>query len=54
VWWITPAIPALKRQRQENHQFKVTLGYTARPCLKTNNKHISLIEKDLKKKKNKP
>jgi hypothetical protein len=29
------AMPELKVQRQEDHQFKVNLGYTARPCLKT-------------------
>jgi hypothetical protein len=27
--------PALGRVRQENHEFKASLGYTARLCLKT-------------------
>lgn len=27
-------IPALKRLKQEDHKFKATLGYTARPCLR--------------------
>jgi hypothetical protein len=37
-------IPALGRQRQEDHEFKVSLGYTARLCLK---------KKDNKKKRTK-
>jgi hypothetical protein len=28
------AIPALRRQRQENHKFKDSLGYIVRHCLK--------------------
>jgi hypothetical protein len=34
VWWDTPAISALERLRQEDHEFKTSLGYIARPCIK--------------------
>jgi hypothetical protein len=34
VWWFTPVIPALRRLRQDNHEFKVILGYVTRSCLK--------------------
>jgi hypothetical protein len=34
MWWHTPKIPAFRRLRQEDHEFKTSLGYTARPCLK--------------------
>jgi hypothetical protein len=27
-------IPALRKQKQKDHQFKVNLGHIARPCLK--------------------
>lgn len=30
----TPAISVLKTQRQENHEFAVSLHHRARPCLK--------------------
>jgi hypothetical protein len=33
-----PIIPALKRLRQENHEFKASLGYTARFVSKTKTK----------------
>jgi hypothetical protein len=29
-----PVIPKLGRWRQEDHEFKVSLSYTERPCLK--------------------
>jgi hypothetical protein len=29
-WWCTPAIPALRSQRQENQEFQVSLGYAVR------------------------
>jgi hypothetical protein len=29
-----PIIPSLKRVRQEDQKFKVSLGYITRPCLK--------------------
>jgi hypothetical protein len=31
---VLPASPALGRQRQEDLEFKASLSYTARPCLK--------------------
>jgi hypothetical protein len=34
-WWHTSKIPVLRRLRQENHEFKTSLGYTAAPCLTT-------------------
>jgi hypothetical protein len=35
--WYTPAIPAFRRQKQEDH--KASLDYMVRPCLKPNQKH---------------
>jgi hypothetical protein len=33
-----PVIPALERQRQEDYEFEVSLGYTGTLCLKKNKK----------------
>lgn len=33
AWWSRPAIPARRRMKQENGEFKLSLGYTERPCL---------------------
>jgi hypothetical protein len=33
-WWFVPVIPAIRRLRQEDQQFKVSLGYTVRPVSK--------------------
>jgi hypothetical protein len=34
AWWCTPVIPALKRQREDGFEFKTSLGYIVRFCLK--------------------
>jgi hypothetical protein len=36
VWWHTPVIPALGRQRQEDCKLEANLNCIARTCLKTN------------------
>jgi hypothetical protein len=35
VWWCTSTIPALRRQKQEDHEFKASVGYIARLSQKT-------------------
>jgi hypothetical protein len=35
VWWYTPAFPALRRLKQEDCKFKVSLGYIVRLSQKT-------------------
>jgi hypothetical protein len=37
VWWCPSIVPALTRIKQDL-EFKVSLGYTVRLCLKNNNK----------------
>jgi hypothetical protein len=34
AWGYMPVIPALRRQRHEHGEFKASLGYTVRSCLK--------------------
>jgi hypothetical protein len=34
MWWYIPIIPAFQRKRQEDDNFKASLGYIARPYLK--------------------
>jgi hypothetical protein len=34
------AIPALRKLRQENHEFKISLGYIARPVSKRNKSDV--------------
>jgi hypothetical protein len=34
AWWYTPVILALRTLRQEDQEFKVSLGHIERPCLK--------------------
>jgi hypothetical protein len=31
AWWYTSVIPALRRLKQEDHEFKTSLGYIGRP-----------------------
>jgi hypothetical protein len=42
VWWYMPVISALRRLRQEDGEFKASLGYTAGPSLKKLNKKIKI------------
>jgi hypothetical protein len=45
VWWHTPGIPALGRQRQKDPEFKASLNYIASPktiCLKRKCPHCPL------------
>jgi hypothetical protein len=42
-----PVIPPLRRQKQKDHKFEVSLGYIARSCLKKKKKK----ERERKKKK---
>jgi hypothetical protein len=34
AWWYMPVTPALRRQRQEDMEFRVSLWYEVRLCLK--------------------
>jgi hypothetical protein len=53
--WGTPVISALRKLRPEDGEFKGTLGYVGRPCLKTQKqkqKHPSTKQKVYKNVKN--
>jgi hypothetical protein len=43
VWWCTPVIPALRRQRQQNCEFEASLGLYRETCLKKRKKEKELI-----------
>jgi hypothetical protein len=47
AWWNTPAMPALRRWRQEAWKFKATLGYVVRPCLKEKQVHSTHTHADV-------
>jgi hypothetical protein len=40
AWWDTSVSPALRRWRQEDQEFKTSLGYRIRPCLKKKKKKV--------------
>jgi hypothetical protein len=42
-------IPVLRRMRQENHEFKVSLSYIARICLKKIKKGLYFIQMAISK-----
>jgi hypothetical protein len=63
VWWCTPLIPALGRQRQTDFwvqgqpglqsEFQDSQGYTEKPCLKKKKKKKTNKNKKKKEKKRK-
>ena len=52
VWWCTPLIPALGRQRQVNSEFKASLVYkvSSRTARATQRNSVSKNQKKKKKK----
>jgi hypothetical protein len=40
AWWDITVIPAVGRQRREDHEFYASLGCRVRPCLKQTNKNL--------------
>jgi hypothetical protein len=47
MWWLSPVITTLRRLRLENHEFKASLGYRAKPCLKINNNKRKQTKKQI-------
>jgi hypothetical protein len=45
--WYVPVIPALGSLKQEDFEFDVSLGYTARLCLKTKQKKNNMKSREL-------
>jgi hypothetical protein len=43
AWWYMSVIPALRRQRQEDNEFKASVGYTMRLSQKNLNKLELLV-----------
>jgi hypothetical protein len=43
-----PVIPALRRLRQESHEFKASLGCIVRPCLKNSKVGEKIMERTLR------
>jgi hypothetical protein len=43
VWWYTPAIPALRRLRQEALELEASLGSIGRTCLKNETKQTDVM-----------
>jgi hypothetical protein len=46
VWQYTTVISALRGLREEDGEFKDSLGYTERPCLKANKQTQKLPKKE--------
>jgi hypothetical protein len=44
VWWHTPVILALRRPRPEDQEFKDSLRYIVRPCIKE--KKLEFIDEE--------
>jgi hypothetical protein len=42
VWWRMPIIPALEQLREEDLNFKASLRYVEKPCLKKNVEYLQI------------
>jgi hypothetical protein len=43
AWWFMPIIPARRKLRQENCEFKASLGYTVITCLKKRGQRVKMV-----------